>query len=92
MSEENTNKMNFFTRIITSIKDFDKYSIFAVEKTTKAIGYLAILILIFAFILATTFTYKFSASVEKGINYFKDNISEVTYDGEKLSINSRRRI
>ena len=37
MSEEDVKSMNFFTRIITSIKDFEKYSIFAVEKVGKAI-------------------------------------------------------
>lgn len=37
MADENTKKMNFFSRIITSIKDFDKYQFFALEKTSTAI-------------------------------------------------------
>lgn len=37
MSNESTKNMNFFSRIITSIKDFDKYQIFALEKISTAI-------------------------------------------------------
>lgn len=37
MADENTKKMNFFNRIITSIKDFEHYQIFAIEKTSTAI-------------------------------------------------------
>ena len=40
MSEENIKSMSFFNRIITSIKDFEKYAIFAVEKLGKTIVYL----------------------------------------------------
>lgn len=91
MSEENTKSMNFFERIITSIKDFDKYVIFAVEKTRKALKYLAILMLIFSFVLAGIMTYTFSVSLNKGISYLKNNINEITYFEEKLNINFRRR-
>lgn len=87
MTEENKN-MNFFDRIITSIKDFEKYAVFAVEKTRIAIAYLALLILIFSIVIAGAFTYKFSVSINKGIDYFKNNISEVAYKDNSLSINS----
>ncbi len=79
MSEENLKNMNFFTRIITSIKDFDKYVIFATEKTSKAIAYLAILMLIFSLVLAGIMTNKATVSINKGIEYFRENINEITY-------------
>lgn len=91
MSEENTKKMNFFERFITSIKDFDKYQIFAIEKVSIAIKYLVILVVIFSLVGAIIFTTKFSNYINNSINYFKENISEVTYKEERLSINSRRR-
>lgn len=91
MSEENTKKMNFFKRVITSIKDFDKYQIFAVEKLGVAIKYLVILVLIFSLVGAITFTVKFSNYINSGIKYFEENISEVSYKDGKLSINARRR-
>lgn len=92
MSEENTKKMNFFERVITSIKDFDKYQIFAVERLGVAIRYLVILIIIFSLVGAITFTVKFANYINGGIKYFEENINEVSYRDGKLSINARRRI
>lgn len=87
MTEENKN-MNFFNRFITSIKDFEKYAIFATEKTRKAIAYLALVILIFSIAIASVFTYKFNISTNNAIDYFKSNISEVSYKDNNLNINS----
>lgn len=91
MSEENITNMNFFKRIITSITDFEKYAIFAVEKLGKAIIYLVLLILIFSSIISGVFTYKFNNSVDIFINHLKDDLHEITYDNGILNINSRRR-
>lgn len=91
MSEENTKKMNFFKRVITSIKDFDKYQIFAIEKLGVAIRYLVILVIIFSLIGATAFTIKFANYINDGIKYFEENFDEVSYKDGNLSINSRRR-
>lgn len=91
MTEENTKKMNFFKRVITSIKDFDKYQIFAVERLGVAIKYLAILVIIFSLVAAIIFTVKFANYINGGIKYFQENISEFSYKDEKLSINARRR-
>lgn len=90
MQEENTKEMKFFNRIIASIKDFEKYQIFAVEKTRKAIKYLVFIMIIFAVIIGIAFTYKFSNSINKVIQYVNTDIDEVTYKDEKLSINSRK--
>lgn len=86
MTEEKN--MNFFNRLITSIKDFEKYAIFATEKTRKAIAYLALVILIFSIVIASVFTYKFNISTNNAIDYFKTNISEVSYKDNNLNINS----
>ena len=92
MTEENEKKMNFFNRIITSIKDFDKYQIFALEKLGTAIKYLALIMIIFALLVSSVFTYKFSSSINNGISYIKNNINDITYQNGKLSINSNEEI
>lgn len=92
MADENTNKMNFFKRIITSIKDFDKYQIFALEKTSTAIKYLMLLMLIFSIVIAATFTYQFKLSIDDAVGYFNENIYEVNYKEETLSINEGKEI
>lgn len=88
MQEENAEKMNFFKRVISSIKDFDKYQDFAVERTSKALAYLLIIMTIFSFAIAGAFTYKFGKSFNEGVSYFKENINELNFDGETLSINN----
>ena len=91
MTEDNKN-MNFFNRIITSIKDFEKYAIFATERTRKATCYLALLILIFSVVISSIFTYKFSISVNNAIEYFKSDIKEVNYNNGDLNINAGEEI
>ncbi len=86
MTEEKN--MNFFNKLITSIKDFEKYAIFATEKTRKAIAYLALVILIFSIVIASVFTYKFSISTNNAIDYFETNISEISFKDNNLNINS----
>lgn len=92
MTEENEKKMNFFNRIITSIKDFDKYQIFALEKLGVSIKYLALIMLIFALLVSSVFTYKLSFSVNSGISYIKNNIKEISYKDGELTINSDEEI
>lgn len=87
MADKNTNKINFFKRIIISIKDFDKYEIFALEKTTTAIKYLMLLMVIFAIVVALMFTYQFKTSVQEATNYFNENINEINYSNNILSVN-----
>lgn len=89
MQEENTKKMNFFNRIIASIKDFEKYQNFAVEGVGKALKYLLILMLIFSCVIAVAFTYKFGKSFNNAFDYFKGNIDELIYKENKLSVNDR---
>ena len=90
MSEENTKKINFFERVITSIKDFDKYQIFAIEKLGVAIKYLVVLVIIFSLVGAITFTVKFANYINSGIKYFEENIYEASYKDGNVSINSRK--
>ena len=90
MQEENK-KMNFFNRVIASIKDFEKYQIFAVEGIGKSLKYLVIIMLIFSSVIAVAFTYKFGNSFNNAFKYFKENIGEVSYKDNKLTVNSRWR-
>lgn len=85
MTEE---KISFFKRFITSIKDFEKYQVFAVENISTAIKYLLKIMLIFVIAICCTFTYKFSISMDKLINYVKEDITEINYANGSLKINA----
>ena len=80
--------MGFFTRVITSIKDFDKYQIFATENIPVAIKYLLKIMIIFVVLVVCIYTYKFSITVNNAINYFKEDITQIKYSDGSLQINS----
>lgn len=88
MAEDKNKKIGFFRRILISIKDFEQYQIFAVENIGKAVKYLLKLMLIFTVVMCLVFTYKFSVSIKDGIQYFKDNINEITYQQGNLTVNA----
>lgn len=92
MSEEAKPKEGFFKRIITSIKDFDKYIEFAVERMGTAFKYLLKLILLFSIVVSIAFTYKFVNAVNNGMQYFKNEIPEISYTEGELSIESKNPI
>jgi len=89
---EQKNKEGFFKRIITSIKDMDKYIDFAIEKTSNSIKYLLKLMLLFSIIITIAFTYKFINTINNGIKYFKEEIPELSYSQGKLNIESENPI
>ena len=80
MKEE---KLTFWKKIKFSIFDFDKYQNLAAEKISKTILYIAILILIFAIVIAGVYTYKFLGIVNNVKNYVSNDIETITF-GENL--------
>ena len=53
-------KVGFFKKILISLKDFEKYIIFAAEDTKENLKYLLYLVLIFSVVLTTVYTIKIS--------------------------------
>ncbi len=92
MFEENTEKMNFFNRIVTSIKDFDKYQIFAVEKTSTAIKYLCLILIIFSIIISCSFTYELNQFLDRGKSFFNENIDDIYYKDGELDVNGGKEV
>lgn len=90
--KKNSEKIGFFKRVLISIKDFEKYIEFAIEKTTTAIGYLAKLIVIFALVVSATFTYRFMQDVQNGISYVKEEMPDFAYEEGELSIQAEEAI
>ena len=72
-----TEKIGFFKRVLISIKDFEKYDIFAMEKWQSSIKYLFIITLIFSFIFTILYSYKIlTGGLDDLINQVDVNISE----------------
>lgn len=84
--EEET-KISFFKRVLISIKDFDKYKIFALEKLGKSIKYVFQLSLILMTFIALSFTVKYGMLINKGLNYIKEDLPDFTYENGNLNFN-----
>ena len=79
-------KLSFFKRVLISIKDFDKYQIFALESFGKSLKYSIQLMLIFTIVITAGLTYKFSDILQNGINYFKEEIPELSFENSTLKV------
>lgn len=87
------NKNNsFFKELFGSIKDFDKYQDFAIQKVSKQIIYVLKLIAIFTFIISLAFTCKIHIEKNKLVKYINENISDVKFENEKLSVNNDEKV
>ena len=81
-----TEKNGFFKEVKKSIKDFDQYEDFAIATTGKSMQYILILILILALVIYGLFIYKFSVSDEEGLSFFKENILNLNFEEEGITI------
>ena len=81
-------KNNVFKDIITSIVKFEEYEKFAVEKLKCTILYSVKLLLIFSIIISIVCTVKIFFVLKNISNEIKQNINEIEYKNDELSINS----
>lgn len=79
-------KLSFLKKVRISIFDFDGYQELAAEKISRTIGYIVLLILIFAIIISLTYTFQFNALIGNVREYINNEISEIKYENYELSI------
>ena len=82
---EEESKIPFFKKWKLSIFNLEEYQKLAVQKIRSTIGYLVILMLIFAFFSAASVTFKFHQTLQNIANYIDTNIDTINFkDGELL--------
>ena len=79
-------KLSIIKKVRISIFDFDGYQELAAEKISRTIGYIVLLILIFAIIISLTYTFQFNALIGNVREYINNEISEIKYENYELSI------
>lgn len=84
--KDNDNKLNFLSKFIISIKDFEKYIFLAAEKSSRAISYFIKLILLFSLTISLVFIFKFANIVNGIATYIDENIEELNYKSGILEI------
>lgn len=82
----NGEKLTFWEKMKISIFDFERYQELATEKIVKTICYIAILVLIFALVIAGMMTYKFSVTIANIRDYINNNIENIHFENNELSI------
>lgn len=86
---EEESKMSFWKKWKTSIFGLEEYQKLALQKVTKTIGYLAILMLIFAFFLSIAVTYQFHKTVDKVAQYIDKNIEIFEFKQGSLQVKAK---
>ena len=79
---------SFFKELFISIKDFDRYEDFAIQKSYKSILYIAKIIAIFTLLISLAFTYKVHLEKNKLSQYISENITDIKFENQKLTVNS----
>ena len=80
--------MNFFVRVYKAVTNFETYTQFAIEPISKAIKFLAILVLIFSIIVTTIYITSFKSKISQGVSYLKENIEDINFNNKTLSYNN----
>lgn len=79
-------KISFWKKIKISIFGLEDYKKLIVQKISKTISYIVILMLIFALFLTLAFTYKISKKISVVKQYIEQNIDILEYNNGKLNI------
>lgn len=87
MSEE-TKKEGFFKKFLKSIKDFDKYEDFALEKPAEGLKYLIKLVAILCFIVCIAYTYKTITNMNNLYLGVKEKIPDFSYQSGTIEVAS----
>ncbi len=86
---EEESKMSFFKKWKTSIFGLEEYQKLAIQKLSKTILYLAILILIFASFFTLSITYRFHQVIQNVAKYIDNNVETLDFKNGVLSIQAK---
>lgn len=87
-----TKENSFIKKFISSIKDFEKYPEMAVESFSHVCKYLIILIAIFTLIVTAVSVYDISKDINNGIEYLKNEIPNLSFTDNKLTVEAKEPI
>ena len=88
---EEENKISFWKKLKISIFGLEEYQKLVTQKVGKSIGYLAKLMLIFVFLISLVVTYRFSTVVNQVKQYIENEVEEIHFEEDKLTVKPRDR-
>ncbi len=87
-----TKENSFIKKFISSIKDFEKYPEMATKSFGQVCKYLITLIAIFTLLVTALSVYNISKDFNSGIEYFKNEIPNLSFSDNKLNVESEQAI
>lgn len=84
-----TKENSFIKELISSIKDFEKYPEMAAKPFSVVFKYLVKLIIIFTIIVTAISVYDLSKDINEGIEYFKNEIPNLSFKDNKLKLETQ---
>ncbi len=88
MNEKTQKEMNFFQKMLASIKDFDQYPILASQHFTKVASYVIILILFMTIICGLAFSIQMYQKMGQAISYIDTQLPNLYYENNELTVES----
>ena len=85
-------KIGFFQKMLISIKDFEKYILFASEKISDTFKFFLKIMLIFSLIVSIGLTISFYNIMQECIKYYYNNIESIEYANCELEVNNGEKI
>ena len=92
MGENIKTKKNFFSKVIKSIKDFEKYEDFALEGTKESLKYILKLTILFSIVLSIVSSYLICKNANIIYQDFKNVGANFSFKDNKLSVESENPI
>lgn len=86
--EEKELRKGFFKKVWYSINKIEKYSELSAEGFGRAIKYLVTLVIILALVSSAATVYRTSLEVKNIAQYINENVPELTYSNELLTVDS----
>ena len=81
-----TKENSFIKELISSIRDFEKYPEMAAKPFSTVFKYIVKLLLIFTIIVTAISVYDLSKDINEGIEYFKNEIPNLSFKDNKLKL------
>ena len=87
-----TKETSFFKKVLSSIKDIEKYPEMAIRPFTEVIKYLIGIMLIFSIVVTASSIYKIINNTNKALEYLKTEIPDVNFSNNELKVDSNEKI
>lgn len=81
-----TKETPFINKVLSSIKDFEKYPEMASKQFTIVLKYLIKLVAIFTLVVAIISIYDISKNIKNGIEYIENEITDLKFSDNKLEV------